>query len=104
MVSLVERFVEFLSDGLELPAVELGGLDAAPLGAGPDHRGVHEIQHRLLAEDVGGHLRPPSVLAEVAAATPRVGRQFRPAVLGGLALEVSHLAGQAAWRSDRGRH
>jgi len=58
------RLVELFTDRLELSPFECGDTDFTPCLAGADERGIHQLQHRTLAEGVGDDLRPPPLLAE----------------------------------------
>ena len=56
--------VEFLANRAELSLLELADRQAAPAVGRADDRGVHELQHRALAERVRDDLRAPALLEE----------------------------------------
>jgi hypothetical protein len=56
--------IQVLAKLLELPEFEVRYHDPFPGVARTDERGVHELEHRTLAEGVRDHLRAPALLAE----------------------------------------
>ena len=58
--------VEVLANRAQLPLLELADGDAAPPVGRPDHRRVHQLQDRALAERVRVDLRAPALLGLVA--------------------------------------
>ena len=56
--------VEFLANRAELPLLELADRQAAPAVSGADQGGVHELQHRPLAERMRDDFRAPALLEE----------------------------------------
>lgn len=58
--------VQFVANRRELPALELADGETPPAIGRTDHRGVHQLQHRPLAEGMGHDLRPAPRLAKQA--------------------------------------
>ena len=56
---------ELFPHALQLAVLELADSDAPPGVGGPDHRGVHELQHRPLAEKRVNGLGSPPLLFEM---------------------------------------
>ena len=58
--------IKFVTNRPQLSLLELPDGDAAPAVGGPDHRRVHELQDRALAERVRTDLGAPPLLQEEA--------------------------------------
>ena len=58
--------IKFVTNRPQLPLLELPDGDAAPAVGGPDHRRVHKLQDRALAERVRDDLGAPPLFQEEA--------------------------------------
>lgn len=56
--------IQLVSDGRNLPALEVGRLGRLPVLGGADHGDEHHLENGLLAEGVRDDLQPPALLEE----------------------------------------